>query len=769
MKINFKSPFFISVFALLVLTVVMFGKVLFTSQGIVLSSEETDTYLQFIHWRQFGFSQLRQGNLALWNPYIFSGMPYLGEFQSALLYPLNVVYIFLPVYRAINVSIALHIFLAGVFMYLWVHKRKLHPLACLLSSVLFMFCGAHFLHVYAGHLPNLCAMVWAPLIFLAIDGLLEHPSLGWYLLGMFAVLMQILAGHPQYVFYTAVAAAVYSGFCLVKAKHRVKLILGIAAIYAGAFSLGAVQILTGMEAASESVRKGGVSLEFASMFSYPPENFITLLTPNFFGDNISFPYWGRCYLWEMSLFLGVTGLILAVYGGVYSSKNIRRFSLIMIVLLLLLASGSHTLLFRFLYNFVPGFNVFRGSSKFTFLASLFIVLLGGIGMDLVLRNRVIPRAVIIVVLLVGTVFITAALYLRSPAVVNAADGFWKYLLQMVYATGESYLPGRYYENPAFIQQAGMFAARNLLITGGVCLLVGSLFMLCRFSRWVCYIIAFLAIIEIFGFAKSTLVYFDSASTHSSELREFAGKHSGDYRVLYLDNPNSTMSLGIQNIWGYDPGVLKRYAEFMAFTQGVNPDYASQYVNFHRFHSLYSMLRCRYYLFWKDKHLEVTDMKVSVPRLLLVQDWMLVSKRDDIFKAMQNPTFDIYKTVILEDTPNPMPEKTAQQGVVQVIDSSIDHLTIEAELSSPAILLVTDVYSKGWRVRALPTSTQQKYEVMPANYVLRAVPLSKGHHLFRLEYMPLGFRIGKWVSLISVIIYAGLLIWHFRKLKLTEFF
>ena len=765
MKINFKSPFFISVFALLALTVVMFGKVLFTSQDIVLSREEADTYLQFIHWRQFGFSQLREGNLALWNPYIFSGIPYLGGFQSALLYPLNIIYMFLPVHRAINISIALHIFLAGVFMYLWVHNRKLHPLACLLSSVLFMFCGAHFLHIYAGHLPNLCAIVWAPLIFLAIDGLLEYHSLGWCLVGMFAVLMQILAGHPQYVFYTAVAAAVYSGFCLIKAERRLKSVLGLLAICAGAFSLGAAQILTGMDASSESVRKGGVPFEFASMFSYPPENFITLLTPNFFGDNISFPYWGRCYLWEMSLFLGVTGLILAVYGGVYSSKNIRRFSLIMIVLLLLLALGSHTPLFRFLYNFVPGFNLFRGNSKFIFPASLFIILLAGVGIDLILRNRVIPRAVIIVVLLVGTVFITAALYLRSPAAINPADGFWKHLLQMVYATGESYLPGGYYENPAFIQQAGMFAARNLLITGGVCLLVGFLFMLCRFSRWVCYIIAFLAIIEIFGFAKNTLVYFNPASTQFSELKEFANNHGGDYRVLYLDNPNSAMTAGIQNIWGYDQGVLKRYAEFMAFTQGVNPDYASQYVNFHRFHSLYSMLRCRYFLSWKDKHLEVADTGVSMPRLLLVQDWMLIPKRNDIFKAMQNPTFDIYKTITLENTPNPMPEKPAQQGMVRLIDSSTDHLTIEAELSSPAILLVTDVYSKGWRARALPTSTQQKYEVMPANYVLRAVPLSKGHHLFRLEYMPLGFRIGKWVSLISVIIYAGLLIWHFRKLKL----
>jgi uncharacterized membrane protein len=279
MKINFKSSLFISVFVLLALTVVMFHEVLFTSRDIVLSREGEgggDMSQQFIQWRQFGFGQLRAGNLALWNPYIFSGMPFWGDFHSALLYPLNVIYMFLPVNRAINISIALHIFLAGVFMYLWVRNRKLHPLACLLSSVLFMFCGAHFLHIYAGHLPNLCAIIWAPLIFLAIDGLFEHRSFGWCLLGMFAALMQILAGHPQYVFYTAVAAAVYSGLCLIKAERRLKLISGLLAICAGAFSLGAVQILTGMDASSEGIRKGGVSFEFASIFSFPPENFITL-------------------------------------------------------------------------------------------------------------------------------------------------------------------------------------------------------------------------------------------------------------------------------------------------------------------------------------------------------------------------------------------------------------------------------------------------------------------------------------------------------------
>jgi hypothetical protein len=40
--------------------------------------------------------------------------------------------------------------------------------------------------------------------------------------------------------------------------------------------------------------------------------------------------------------------------------------------------------------------------------------------------------------------------------------------------------------------------------------------------------------------------------------------------------------------------------------------------------------------------------------------------------------------------------------------------------------------------------------MPADYVLLAVPLSAGHHEFRLEYLPREYLIGKWISILSLI-------------------
>ena len=197
---------------------------------------------------RFGFSELRHGNFALWNPHIYCGTPYFGGFQSGLLYPLNYAYLFLPLAKAINFGIALHVFLAGFFMYLWASRRRLHFLACLLCGALWMFCGEHYLHITAGHLCRLIATAWIPIVFLAIDGLFEDRSPRWVLLGIFGISMMIFGGDPQYVFYTAVAAAIYCALCLVRAERRMQVALGLALMCAGAAAITAVQLWTGMEA-----------------------------------------------------------------------------------------------------------------------------------------------------------------------------------------------------------------------------------------------------------------------------------------------------------------------------------------------------------------------------------------------------------------------------------------------------------------------------------------------------------------------------------------
>jgi uncharacterized membrane protein YfhO len=101
----------------------------------------------------------------------------------------------------------------------------------------------------------------------------------------------------------------------------------------------------------------------------------------------------------------------------------------------------------------------------------------------------------------------------------------------------------------------------------------------------------------------------------------------------------------------------------------------------------------------------------------------------------------------------------------VTESSTDHLTIEADVNTASILVVADSYTEGWRIVPLAGSVSGAYEIIPANYTLRGVPLAPGHHHLRMEYRPASFVIGAWVSLAGLgawLAAAGMLLWRRRR-------
>jgi len=137
--------------------------------------------------------------------------------------------------------------------------------------------------------------------------------------------------------------------------------------------------------------------------------------------------------------------------------------------------------------------------------------------------------------------------------------------------------------------------------------------------------------------------------------------------------------------------------------------------------------------------------------------------------MLKEDFDFRQTVILEDPPGIAPGAERggwiEPGTVRLTESSTDHLVVEAELSLPAVLLITDAYSRHWRATPLPGSTQREYRLVPGDYCLQAVPLQAGRHRIRIEYAPWAFRVGKWVSIVALVGYCGAwLAWAARRAK-----
>ena len=76
----------------------------------------SDMVLQNFQWKSFIRAQIAQGELPLWNPHQFAGVPFFAAGQHSALYPLSFIYYILPLSAAYGWFILLNLWLAGMFM-----------------------------------------------------------------------------------------------------------------------------------------------------------------------------------------------------------------------------------------------------------------------------------------------------------------------------------------------------------------------------------------------------------------------------------------------------------------------------------------------------------------------------------------------------------------------------------------------------------------------------------------------------------------------------
>jgi hypothetical protein len=735
----------------------LFGDV-FLAGGSTVVSNGQDLYRQNAYWRQFAFHELRHGHLPLWNPHIFCGAPFLAGWQSALLYPLNWLFIVLPLPTAINVSVALHLYILGLGIFLWIWRRGISPVGAGFGAVMVMCGSAVMLHLRAGHLPHLCEMAWAPWLLLAIDGLVRKPSLGWVLAGAGAAAMQVLAGHPQYIFYSAITAALYALLQLVRAPAKWKTVKAILAFGLLAAAVTAAQWLPALAAVRETTRSRPLPFSFVGSYALPIENLLTAIAPGFFGNNMRLIYWGRWYCWEVSLFVGVIGLAMALYGACNGERRQRVLAGTMALVLVLLALGPATPLLKLFYWVVPGLDRFRCPARFTFYASLFAALLAAIGVDHLLREKTAGRRAAWIGLAVAALLAGTAFAVRHSG--TEPTGAWTQWVMTLSRDGQSEtreMAGA----PGFAQKAAEFASHGLFVAAVMTALWSAGMFLRRAGRIGAYALVCVGLVELVGFAHDCRGTFNlRAILPTSEERAVAAHLDGARLFNITARSDAGMLGGWDDIWGYDSFQPGRYTEFMAFTQGKDPDAAVDDLQLTHWHPLYSMLRCRFVIVPGPAGDQAREVPGALGRLVLVRDFKVAPGRDGIFAAMADPAFDPAQTVILESPPGVAPVapphgRTASPGEVKLLESGTDELTIDAQLYEPAILLVTDGYAAGWRVTPLAADSQQRMKVMPADYIFRAVPLQAGHHLLRMEYAPAGFAAGQWVSLVSLVLFFGL--------------
>ncbi len=185
--------------ALATFVALLYARLLFTNR--VLASG--DILLYFYPYRDYAAAALRSGEIPLWNPYIFLGVPFLANPQAAVLYPLHWPLSWLPVTTQVYWSAAIHTWLLGMGGYLllrlWGHSRW----AGLITGL--VLAGSGFYGGLIGHLNQMNGAAWLPwalavLVWeVKVHGTRARSIRAAGLLALLVALM-LLAGHTQTVY-----------------------------------------------------------------------------------------------------------------------------------------------------------------------------------------------------------------------------------------------------------------------------------------------------------------------------------------------------------------------------------------------------------------------------------------------------------------------------------------------------------------------------------------------------------------------------------------
>ena len=718
-----------------VLTFALFGDLLTTSRAVV-SAVDMDVDQQYLAWRTFSFDELRAGRLPLWNPYPFGGVPALGNFQHAVLYPPNWLHLVMPHGRAINWVFATHVWLAGVLAAAWCRSRRSGAVASALGGTVYALGGSFILHVYAGHLNYMTTLAWNPLLLLAVDRIVATRSAGAaWVIGTLVVAMQVLSGCPQPAYIAGLATLTYATLRLIGLPLRAWLRAGgaIGAMFFVGALLSAAQLLPAFEVGRESVRATSLDFATAASYSLPPANVLTLIAPHPFGDDFVTPYAGRWLMWEVSLFVGPAALVLAAIGATLSRRRADRTAIVLAIIVIVLALGSYTPLFKVLYDWLPGWNRFRAPVRFNIILSLMLAGLAARGFDFVLRRRFLATRTAVVVLVAAALVAAFALVVRARPDVLAA---------LLHQTAD-------------LARSASHASAQFVRAALVLAQVGVVLLLLRRARWLAYALAVVVVADLFLSADRAIERFQPATELPPAWRAMVGSLGPDERVLSIATAKTTLAanLGHEDAWGYDPSMPARWGDLVGGLLGADPRAGDFVVNRLDPQSpVWPMLRVRHAL-----PMAMAPFPPPMPRVTLIDDARVVDGPKASLAAVLDPTFDPRRQVVLEHEPSPRPERGAQ-GTARVTQGAAGRLEIAAEVDRPAILLVTDAYSAGWRASG--------YVVLAANHTLRAIPVSAGKHTITLEYAPPSVAIGLWISAITCVAFAGVVAAMFIRRRLA---
>ena len=350
-----------------------------------------DNPIEYYAHSEFLARALRHGAIPqLWENVGF-GLPVIAEGEAHYT-PIRVLLAaMLSAPAAFMIEIGVYFGLAGVGTYLFLRRIGLQPLTSSAGALGFMFGSQLVVYVEdMGLLRAACFLPW--ILWLAESSFHPKKTKLVFWLGPPIIALQFLSGNPTFAVVTLVALFCYlaarNATLIMKAQgarrpaalESLRLCVGWALIVALGFGMAAVQVIPTLRHIDQSVRAGGLSLEYASNTSHTRlKDFVQLF----------FPYMSdvRNVVTAMAGFYD--GGLIAV-AALFALWRIRKLGDPAWCLVLsglaaaMISLGSSTPLYGLLFR-LPLFNGLRLPLRYQFWTSFCFACLGAIGLQQVIE------------------------------------------------------------------------------------------------------------------------------------------------------------------------------------------------------------------------------------------------------------------------------------------------------------------------------------------------------------------------------------------------
>ena len=578
----------------------------------------SDLVLQNYQWKQYIRQSIDQREIPLWNPYQFSGIPFLAAGQQSTLYPFSILYYVLPSPTAYGWFTVVQLWLAGAFMYLFLRGLKIGRFGSTIAGIAYQLSA--FFVISAVFPMIIAAAAWLPLLLLMIEFIIrQRPLFGrptsapWAAIGAIALGCNILAGHVEITYYTLLIMGYYAAVRLIT-KWRIDgnytfaircvWLVGMVTLGLG---LGAVQFIPLFEFADLNFRSGSASYEQVVGWAHPVRDIAQFALPNFYGNPSHHAYfdvftretvpitvnglgqpithtdWGIKNYAEGALYVGILPLVLAAFAIINpirrrgESKTLTHTLIFLFLALLSLTFMFGLPTYRLLF-LLPGIDQLHSPFRWIYAVTLSVAVLAGFGADQLGKPGIVPlrRWFGNGLLTIGTLILLGLLtsYLFYDQVKPLAQWI---LDNMVTATGENAI-SRFADARMFYS----YQFTNVLTLGVMVLLSGAVFWWSNrnttvashrgmpLQRWQILATGLVAVdlmIASWGFnPASDPLLLDFVPPAVQWLQA----QPGDWRYATLDDPtqrpimnaNMGWQFDLRDVRGYESIIPKHYVDYM---------------------------------------------------------------------------------------------------------------------------------------------------------------------------------------------------------------